>query len=640
MTDYSELFSEQGPFAGTIDGYAPRAGQTRMAEAVGRALADLDSLIVEAGTGTGKTLAYLVPALLSGRRVVISTGTKTLQDQLFGKDIPAVARALGMPVKIALLKGRANYLCLQRLAVNGSEPGSGTRSNEFAVISAWARATADGDIADVSDLPEDASIWPQVTSTAENCLGQKCPEYERCFVVKARRRAQQADVVVVNHHLLMADFALKEEGFGELLPDADAFIIDEAHQLPEIAQRFFGRSLSTRQIKNLARDAIAAGLAAGVHRQIESATDALGRRADDLRLTLRVRSGRFAWEQLPDALPLKLDDVAESIGHLSDILGTVAEHDATLGHCRQRAEETLATLRAIRSDEDANDIRWVDVAARSLTLHRSPLDVAPQMSEVLAVHDAAWIFTSATLAVGDDFSHFESRVGTTDARSLKLESPFDFKHNSLLYLPESLPDPQDPGHTEAVVETAMRVVDAAGGGAFMLFTSHRALREAAGILEDTGYPLLVQGDAPRDDLLERFRRHGNALLLGTASFWEGVDVRGEALRVVVIDKLPFAAPSDPVLSARLKAISEAGGNAFASVQLPQAVIALKQGVGRLIRDPADFGVVVLCDPRLMRRSYGRVFLNSLPPMPVTHALDDVSSFLHKQITPAMSGVVS
>jgi ATP-dependent DNA helicase DinG len=584
-----------------------------MANAVGDALRDLSHLVVEAGTGTGKTFAYLVPALLSQRRVVISTGTRNLQDQLYSRDLPTVAAAIGRPVRVALLKGRANYLCEHRL---GLAVTSGAADRELTRVAAWARITQTGDIAEAGGIAEDSAIWGRVTSTADDCLGLQCPEYSQCHVVRARRAAQESDIVIVNHHLLLADLALKEEGFGELLPGADAVIVDEAHQIPDVATQFFGTTVTLRQLLGLARDAEGEALRCGGSAVAAEGIAAFTRAAREARLALGVEPRRVRWEELAGEGVERFDDLAAGLELLGTRLDALAGVSVGLDACRRRAAELYARLDAVLAADGGEGLRWIEVFPQSFALHLTPLDAADSLGAAMSSRACAWVFTSATLAVGDDFSHFFGRMGLSDAAAMRLDSPFDFERNALLYLPDSMPDPAAPGYTRRVVNEAWPLLEASEGRAFLLFTSYRALREAEDEFarRDCRFPLLVQGSAPRDELLRRFRELGNAVLLGTGSFWEGVDVRGPALSLVVIDKLPFASPGDPLLQARLAAVRARGGEPFTELQLPQAVIALKQGVGRLIRDVDDRGVMMLCDPRLRTRPYGAVFFTSLPPM--------------------------
>jgi ATP-dependent DNA helicase DinG len=631
-----EAFDAGGILASALDGFRPREGQRHMAEAVAAALEARDILLVEAGTGTGKTYAYLAPVLEAGLKVVVSTGTKTLQDQLFRRDLPALSGALGRPVQVALLKGRANYLCRHRLALALEEDARPTReARRLAKIREWARVTATGEIAEVPGIPEDAPVWGHVTSNADNCLGQDCPEFQRCHVVRARREALKADVVVVNHHLLLADLALKEEGFGELLPGADAVVVDEAHQLPEIAARFFSVGAGTRQALGLAADARAEAVNAGAWQpKVEAAVNALERAA---RATAAVLAGsggpgsRIAWPELPAGSEAALAELESAAREAAAVYEALQGARPGLDAIERRALGLAERLARVRGGGEGYELRWAETGRRSASVHAAPADAGRALAAQLTARDCAWVFTSATLAVGEDFGAFLDRLGLEDAGTLKLASPFDYRSRTRLYVPEDMPAPSDPGYTRQVVEVALPLLEASGGRAFLLFTSHRALQLAAKLLRpraaELGFPVLVQGDEPRARLLASFRRLGNAVLLGTQSFWEGVDVKGPALSVVLIDKLPFAAPDDPLLKARLERAREAGRDPFRDVQLPQAVLSLKQGIGRLIRDDADAGLAVVCDPRLLGRGYGRVFLASLPPMPLLRREDEAIDFL-------------
>ncbi len=618
----SEIFAAGGPLAGVLHGYAPRAPQLQMAQAVARTLAQADTLVVEAGTGVGKTMAYLIPALLCGHRVVISTGTKNLQDQLFHRDLPNVTAALGQPIKTALLKGRSNYLCRYRLAQARSLSLPPKIDMAVTRVTGWALDTKDGDIAEYSALGEDHPVWPHVTSTADNCLGQECPQYSDCHVVRARRRAQAADLVIVNHHLLLADFTLKEEGFGELLPGAEACIIDEAHQLPDIASRFFGVRLSARQLTGIMNDLENEAADAQIDAQaVREVLDPLRETTAAFRETLGRYDRRVNFSQLPQDSLTALDDLGETLDRVHALLEDLDGHSAGLDAVRRRALYAMQAIDRLRDTSLFDEIRWVETFRGGFALHSTPLEAADQLRDIMQRQDCAWIMTSATLAVQDKFDHFVDRMGLVEPTTLRLGSPFDFAKNALLYLPKHLGAPSSPDYTASVLEVAMPLIEAAKGGAFLLFTSRRALNEAAQRLREyKKYPVLAQGAAPRDELLRQFREHGNAILLGNASFWEGVDVRGSALSLVVIDKLPFASPGDPVTEARLNALKQRGVNPFTQHQLPEAVLALKQGVGRLIRDVDDRGLCVICDPRLYTKAYGRLFLESLPPMPVERDL--------------------
>jgi len=635
MLNLEAILGAAGPLTRALDGFRPRPVQQQMATRIDAALRAREVLLVEAGTGTGKTYAYLVPALLSGLRVLISTGTRTLQDQLFHRDLPLLAGALGRPARVALLKGRSNYLCRARLADLG-------RQEQLLAVSAdallerirdWSQATRSGDLAELPEFADTHPLRPHITSTRENCSGTRCSEIGRCHVFEARREAMEADIVVVNHHLLLADMALKEEGFGDLLPSVDAVVLDEAHQLPDLASEFFGVSVSSRQLElliaDLKREPGSADLMADLERSLAAVHALLGRgerhqRLGELRADVRCalhtlqRSCRELGGQLDARCPQpELQICAARARSLATALQQVIcqPEDAD-------ADEQAAQLNGAAAAPGVAGARTVSTHARGFALRLLPYEIASRFQAQLTRGHNAWIFTSATLAVGDDFSHFASRLGLDGAAALRLDSPFDYSRQALLYLPRGLPQPSDPGFGDAVIETARPLLTSAGGGAFVLFTSHRALRHAAqrltGVLP-AELPLLVQGTAPRELLLRRFRASGRAVLLGTASFWEGVDVQGPALRLVIIDKLPFASPEDPVVRARIEYLNTQGANAFKDYQLPEAVLALKQGVGRLIRSEQDRGVVVICDPRMSERAYGRIFRASLPPMETTQA---------------------
>ncbi|OLL30548.1 helicase [Burkholderia sp. SRS-W-2-2016] len=711
-SELDEIFADNGLLARQIDGYRPRASQVEMARAVaaameasGRAMpepamfeaqkrparrlqqtgadsaaetsdndaaegadAGENTLIVEAGTGTGKTYAYLVPAMLWGGKVIVSTGTKHLQDQLFQRDIPTVRDALAVPVSVAMLKGRANYLChyyLQRTADNGRLP-SRQETSYLQDIVRFAKITRTGDKAELASVPETAAVWSMVTSTRDNCLGQECPHYKECFVMQARREAQQADIVVVNHHLFFADIMLRDTGMAELLPTANTVIFDEAHQLPETATLFFGETLSTTQFLELARDSVAEGLG-----HARDAVDwvklgaTLERAARDVRLAFKEDSVRLSIGQLPDDHPLfpALETLETELDALASALAGQAERAESLGACLRRARELQDVLsgwttpptsterdaaagasngeRTERTERtDPNEkVRWIEVFSHTVQLHETPLSVAPIFAKQRAGVPRAWIFTSATLSVRGDFTHYAAQMGLNSKRSMTLPSPFDYPSQGLLYVPRNLPQPSSPMFTDAVFDAALPAIEASGGGVFMLCTTLRAVDRISAKLRDAieargwDYPLLVQGDASRTELLDRFRAYGNAILVGSQSFWEGVDVRGDALSLVVIDKLPFAPPDDPVLSARLDALTKKGLSPFAVHQLPQAVITLKQGAGRLIRAETDRGVLMICDTRLVDKPYGRRIWQSLPPFKRTREIDVVREFFEENAVP-------
>ncbi|MFM0344673.1 ATP-dependent DNA helicase [Paraburkholderia sp. RL17-347-BIC-D] len=709
VVELDEIFAENGLLARQIDGYRSRASQIEMSRAVaaameasGRAMPEpamfeaqkrparrlqgvgtgataeaaegaesggLDgsenTLIVEAGTGTGKTYAYLVPAMLWGGKVIVSTGTKHLQDQLFQRDIPTVRDALAVPVSVAMLKGRANYLChyyLQRTADNGRLP-SRQETSYLQDIVRFAKITRTGDKAELASVPETAAVWSMVTSTRENCLGQECPHYKDCFVMQARREAQQADIVVVNHHLFFADIMLRDTGMAELLPTANTIIFDEAHQLPETATLFFGETLSTTQFLELARDSVAEGL--GHARETVDWVKlgaTLERAARDVRLAFKEDTVRLSIGQLPDDHPLfpALETLETELDALASALAGQAERAESIGACLRRARELQGVLAGwttppTQTEREAADaasadgkteradpnekVRWIEVFSHTVQLHETPLSVAPIFAKQRAGVPRAWIFTSATLSVRGDFTHYAAQMGLNAKRSMTLPSPFDYPTQGLLYVPRNLPQPSSPMFTDAVFDAALPAIEASGGGVFMLCTTLRAVDRISAKLRDTieargwDYPLLVQGDASRTELLERFRSYGNAILVGSQSFWEGVDVRGDALSLVVIDKLPFAPPDDPVLSARLDALTKKGLSPFAVHQLPQAVITLKQGAGRLIRAETDRGVLMICDTRLVDKPYGRRIWQSLPPFKRTREIEVVREFFEENAAP-------
>jgi len=707
--ELEEIFGDGGMLARAIDGYRSREPQTEMARAVASAMDTHDSLIAEAGTGTGKTYAYLVPAMLWGGKTIISTGTKHLQDQIFARDIPTVRRALAVPVSVAMLKGRSNYLCHYYLERAQQEARFASRHEaaQLREIVTFAQITKSGDKAELASVPENAPIWAQVTSTRDNCLGQECPRYKDCFVMLARKEAQQADLVVVNHHLFFADVMLRDTGMAELLPSANTVIFDEAHQLPETATLFFGETVSTGQILELARDCVAEGL---IHARDAADWVKLGanleRAARDVRLTFGPDNTRMSVAQLAEDHELfgALDGVDVALQDLIETLQHQAERAEALGACLRRSlelhqqlerwqtgaapptpgEEPLPLLdpdaprvtdgkrekaakaavareaeaaRAAAEAETSADaqngegskqktytppetVRWIEVFSQAVQLHQTPLSIAPIFAKQRAGAPRAWIFTSATLSVKGNFNHYAAQLGLDAGKSLTLASPFDYPNQSLLYVPRGLPQPSAPGFTDAVLDAALPVLEVSGGRAFVLCTTLRAVNRSAERLREEfdrrgwPYPLLVQGEASRTELLDRFRALGNAVLIGSQSFWEGVDVRGEALSLVIIDKLPFAPPDDPVLAARLDALTKKGLSPFAVHQLPQAVITLKQGAGRLIRSERDRGVLMICDPRLVDKPYGRRIWQSLPPFKRTRELPIVRGFFDEMAADA------
>jgi len=662
--EVERFFSEQSPLATEVASFRPRAQQREMALAVAEAIRDNAILVAEAGTGTGKTFAYLVPALLNGGKVVVSTGTKNLQDQLFQKDLPMVRDALKAPVSVALLKGRSNYVCHYHLELAQSNGLFKTREDvkHLAKIVTYAKVTQSGDKSGLADVPENAPIWMHVTSTRDNCLGQECPQHGECFVLKARKEAMEADVVVVNHHLFFADVMLRDEGVAELLPACNTVIFDEAHQLPETASLFFGESLSTSQLFDLSQDSrIEALSGAKDFAALPVACDELDKAARDLRLVFK-KEGRMpadVAEGFKEFAPA-LRTLGEKLTKLSGLLEKQAERSEGLENCWQRAQGLVEQLKhwqgeqpspltpppsagegnnnslsreRERAGERANGfVRWLEVFHHSLQLNTTPLSIADIFAKQISGHPRAWIFTSATLAVKGNFSHYQHEMGLMDARTACWDSPFNYPEQALLYVPQGLPEPNSEGYTDAVVQAALPLIEASQGRAFLLFTSLRAMQRAYDILQaefdrkGLKYPLLIQGEGSRNELLTRFREHGNAVLLGSQSFWEGVDVRGEALSLVVIDKLPFAPPDDPVLAARIAELNKQGRNAFMEFQLPRTIINLKQGAGRLIRDENDRGVLMICDPRLIGKHYGKRIWQSLPPFKRTRLEAEAVSF--------------
>lgn len=637
--EIESVFAADGALARTIPGYRVRPQQIEMAQRIAAAIDKHGVLVAEAGTGTGKTFAYLVPALMAGGKVILSTGTKTLQDQLFQRDLPMVRDALKAPATVALLKGRANYVChyhLERARTEGRFL-SREEAGHILAIARFAKTTSTGDKSECAVVPEDSAAWAAATSTRDNCLGQECPNAKECFVTAARREAQAADVVVVNHHLFFADVMLRDTGIAELLPACNTVIFDEAHQLPETASLFFGENVSTGQLLDLARDARMEGLAAAQDfAELPDGARMLEKAARDLRLAIPGENARFSLAQLAPVFHEAVDTAAAELARFGALLETQAERSEGLEHCWRRAQELALTLKRWRQTEDTGLVRWVEVFSQALSLNATPLHIADIFRKQMEGHPRAWIFTSATLAVESDFSHYCAELGLDGGEKAAdtgcWGSPFDYPNQAVLYVPQGLPDPNSRDYSDEVAKAAWPLIQASRGRAFVLCTSLRAMRRIHELLqarfeaEGFDHPLLLQGEGSRSDLLARFRRLGNAVLVGSQSFWEGVDVRGEALSLVIIDKLPFAPPDDPVLAARIEHMKKAGRNAFMEYQLPRAVINVKQGAGRLIRDEADRGVLMICDPRLITKPYGKRVWRSLPPMRRTRVLEEVLDF--------------
>jgi len=643
--EVEHIFGATGPLSNSIPGYRPRQAQTEMAKAIADAIAGQKTLLAEAGTGTGKTYAYLAPALLWGGKVIVSTGTKNLQDQLFLRDIPTIKKVLRAPVSVALLKGRANYLChyhLERTQQNG-RLSSREDVGYLRDISRFIKTTTSGDKSELSRVPENASVWTLVTSTKDTCMGSECQYYQDCFVMKARKEAQQADVVVVNHHLFFADVALKDTGIAELLPSANTVIFDEAHQLPETATLFFGDTVSTSQVLELCRDVHAEGLShARDGAEWAKLVAPVERAARDLRLAFPQDIVRLSIDQIAASSPFfeALESLKSSMSDMIAVLEKQAERAETLEQCRARAimlQDQIDNWNAEPKDKATGGdyVLWVEAFSVSLQLHRTPLSIAPIFNKQREGVPRAWIFTSATMAVKNDFTHYVSQMGLWNEPAHTWPSPFNYQEQGYLYVPEQMPDPNSRDYADAVVDASLPVIAAAGGRTFLLCTTLKAVKFSAGRLREEfekrglNFPLFIQGDAGRTELLDRFRASGNGVLIGSQSFWEGVDVRGEALSLVIIDKLPFSPPDDPVLAARIAAMEKKGMNGFVHHQLPEAIINLKQGAGRLIRDETDRGVLMICDPRLISKPYGKRIWQSLPGFARTRVESDVIAFFEK-----------
>ncbi len=646
MLSLEPYFAANGSLARFVPGYRARAQQREMAEMIAETISNNHILIAEAGTGTGKTFAYLVPALLAGGKVIISTGTKTQQDQLFNRDINTVRAALDVPVNVVLLKGRTNYVCRYYLDRTLQEDFTSLNDREYLkLIERYAVSSRNGDKSGLSGVPENATIWQRVTSTRENCLGSECSYFKECFVMEARKQALSADVIVVNHHLFFADVLLRDEGLSELLPACNTVIFDEAHQLPETASLFFGESVSTGQLLELAQEINIEGLqSAKDFIALPDAVLAVEKAARDLRLTIGSERARLPRSTIirNTEFKEKLDGLLEKLTALSSMLESQAERSEGLENCWQRAREIIAKITRWDSQAEMEGfVCWIETFKYVLQLNATPLSIAEAFNKQMNASSRAWIFTSATLSVKGDFSHYNGVMGLnlelSSVKAVSWESPFNFANQALLYVPTGLPEPNDHGYTEKMVNAVLPVIKMSCGRAFILCTSIRAMQQAYTTLlelferEQIDYPLLLQGQGSRSEMLDRFRKMGNAVLIGSQSFWEGVDVRGEALSLVIIDKLPFTPPDDPVLSARIEKINNEGRNAFMEYQIPHTVINLRQGVGRLIRDEIDRGVLMICDHRIITKSYGKRIWQSLPPMKRTRNLDDVHKFFIRNI---------
>ncbi|WP_217534634.1 ATP-dependent DNA helicase [Vibrio metschnikovii] len=631
----AKTFSQHGALGKAIPGFQGRQAQVDMALAVAKAIENQSQLVVEAGTGTGKTFAYLVPALLSGKKVIISTGSKNLQEQLFHRDLPLMVEALGFYGQVALLKGRANYLCLDRLSRQMVEShhaqSDPTLLTQLVKVRSWSSSTKSGDLGECDELAEDSLIIPTITSTNDNCLGKECLSYQDCFVSKARRKAMEADIVVVNHHLFLADLAIKETGFGELIPEAEVFIFDEAHQLPDIASQYFGQSVSSRQIQDLAKDIeIGYRTEAKDMRQLQKVGDKLQQTAMDLRVLLGDSGFRGNWREAlaVASIAQQVERLQESLTFAIDVLKLALGRSQLLDTAFERANNLKARIVRVCDVSITGYSYWFDTTPRHFSLHITPLSIADKFQEQINLKSGAWIFTSATLAVNEDFAHFTHRLGLKPSEQFSLPSPFDYQQQAKLCVPRYLPEPNSAGLADTLVEMLAPVIEQNQGRCFFLCTSHTMMRELGErFREHLSLPVLLQGETSKQKTLAQFMELGNALLVATGAFWEGIDVRGDTLSCVIIDKLPFTSPDDPLLKARIEDCRLRGGDPFAQVQLPDAVITLKQGVGRLIRDQKDKGVLIICDNRLVTRDYGGVFLASLPPIPRTRDLAVVKDFL-------------
>jgi ATP-dependent DNA helicase DinG len=671
----AEVFSPDGPLARALPEFEPRPGQVEMARAIADAFERGGVVLAEAGTGTGKTLAYLVPAVLSGGRVLISTGTKNLQEQIYFKDVPALRDALGLNFTATYMKGRANYLCLHRLDQygQGTIPSLGPEPVFLPIISEWAARTDTGDRAELEDLPEDLAFWKEISATAETCLGATCPRYDECFVTRMRQRAAESDVVIVNHHLLCADASVRQNAFGEVIPACSHAIIDEAHQLEDVATQYFGFSVSNYRVEELARDierlVASEGTARGARQdELARAVERLRDRSHDFFADLvstqrgqsRAQRSAISREERVRVTETLLGEVGDAAAHLSGALdfiestlalrGASAPEPGSAG-ARGKAEhgvrsddeergvledfESLSHRAGALKDElrfllragDSDYVYFLEFRGRGVFLRASPIDVSKIVQELLLDRMRTTVLTSATLAIDGRFDYVRERLGIGQAREVLLPSEFDFARQAILYLPARMPDPRSPEFAVAAGREVVEILKRSQGRGFVLFTSYAMLREVQAIAEMAlDYPILVQGMAPRSRLLKQFRDTPHSVLLATSSFWQGVDVVGDRLSCVIIDKLPFASPADPITGARIEAIRARGGEPFEDYQVPLAILTLQQGLGRLIRHRRDRGVLAILDPRLRTKAYGKRFVASLPPAPAVHDLARIEAF--------------
>jgi ATP-dependent DNA helicase DinG len=628
------VFAPTGALAAALDGFEARPAQLDMAAAVSDVFADGGVLLAQAGTGTGKTLAYLVPAILSRQRVLISTGTKNLQEQIFFKDLPVLRDALNVPFTATYMKGRGNYLCLHRFDALRDSPAIRSREDAIAIeaIDEWSRQTETGDRAEMDDLPEDLPLWPEIAATSDNCLGGECPRFNDCFVTRMRQRAAESDLVIVNHHLLCADASVRQSSFGEVIPSCEHAIVDEAHQLEDAATQYFGIAVSNYRLDDFARD---------VDRAIVARLIPDPDRADDLKSDIEhVRDHARLFFGTLQVLRFDAGAGAESRIRITPALlerAALEAVEATIALTKELPEDALALGRRageIRKDiefvtraDDPGFVYYLEIRGRGIFLRGSPIDVSAIIRELLLDRMKATVLTSATLSVDGSFDYVRGRLGITSAHEIELASEFDYRRQAILYLPKRMPDPRSPQFVASAGREVIEILKRTRGRAFVLFTSYNNLRQVHQVASaELDYPILVQGTAPRSSLLREFKATPHAVLFATSSFWQGVDVVGDALSCVIIDKLPFASPGDPITSARIEAINARGGSAFGEYQIPLAILALQQGLGRLIRHRQDRGVLAVLDPRLRTMGYGRRFLASLPPAPVTHDLEAVDRF--------------
>ncbi len=633
-----EFFKNSGPLSEIVSNFHEREDQIEMAKIVNESIEEKDSLIVEAGTGVGKTFSYLVPALINGGKVVISTATKNLQDQLFFKDIPTIRDALKIPIDINILKGRSNYICKLRMenALLEGQFLNKVDAKYIHEIKKISDHSESGEISDFNNIPEKSTIWPFVTSTKENCMGQDCEFHKSCFLIKARKKAITSEVVIVNHHLFFADLVLKDAELSEILPKASTVIFDEAHQIPEIASIFFGQNISTNQIIHLVQDA---QQILSKHIKDKEKLITLSKSIIDINNSLSSffdkRNQRIGVEKIEklDSFKDKVSDLASQLDKLCKFFNAYSEQDIEFKKLYDRTIEIISKLKNWNKGTDQNFVYWIEIFLKSIQFNITPISIADNFRKFQQANETAWIFTSATLAVNSNFDHFQSLMGLEDAKTKLLKSPFNYSENAYLYVPKDMPETSSRLFNIHLIGQIYPLLIAAKGRAFILSTSIKSMNEITALLKDEfeknniTYPILTQGTGSKTKLLEQFKSHGNAILIGSLSFWEGVDVRGSNLSLVIIDKLPFQSPGDPIFESKINMISAKGINAFMTFQLPKAIISLKQGAGRLIRDEMDKGVLMICDQRIVSKPYGKKFWRSLPDFKRTREQDDVIEFL-------------